>query len=221
MLGLFTKHPGWMPVKTRLASSLGAAAAGAAATAMLEFLLEQLSGCATRRQIVCWPPESAGDFRREWGHSWEVIPQIAGDLGQKQHHWFLHSGPSPGRASIAIGGDCPLVTPEIIASAIERLESGPDMLLGPACDGGYWLLGLRKPPGRLFGEIEWSSSRAAEQLLDNARREGLEFLLGETLPDIDTVDDLRGTVLRLSRSDEPARLALAGRLERTLKGACQ
>jgi glycosyltransferase A (GT-A) superfamily protein (DUF2064 family) len=87
-----------------------------------------------------------------------------------------------------IGSDCPEVTAADIQTAWKDLKEY-DVVLGPASDGGYWLVGMRRPVLEIFTEIPWSSDQVLEKTLESARRMGCTTHLLRTLNDVDTIAD--------------------------------
>jgi glycosyltransferase A (GT-A) superfamily protein (DUF2064 family) len=89
-----------------------------------------------------------------------------------------------------IGSDCPAVTPDDIQSTWEALIDN-DLVLGPAHDGGYWLVALRDAYPELFSEIDWSTPRVLAQTLVAAKTSDLSVAQLRPLTDIDTLDEWR------------------------------
>jgi hypothetical protein len=93
---------------------------------------------------------------------------------------------------LVVGTDIPDMSPGVLQRAACALQRH-DAVIGPAADGGYYLLGLRRVPGGLFEGVAWSTGAVCQQQVDNARRLGLDVAPLNTLPvlrDIDTVQDL-------------------------------
>lgn len=137
--------------------------------------------------ILAVTPDGDGMQSRIWPAHLPRILQGAGDLGDRMGH-ILRSLPV-GPVCI-VGGDIPGVTRRHIATAFEAL--GPnDAVFGPACDGGYWLVGMKRvPPPRLtlFQDVRWSSEHA---LADSIASLGsMRIALTDTLVDVDTAADL-------------------------------
>ncbi len=91
-----------------------------------------------------------------------------------------------------MGSDCPDITADIIISGLKKLNSH-DLVLGPAIDGGYYLIGLRAPGKKntiLFNSINWGTDQVLEQTLTQARKGGLSYTLLPQLRDIDRPEDL-------------------------------
>ncbi|MEM6482327.1 MAG: TIGR04282 family arsenosugar biosynthesis glycosyltransferase [Pseudomonadota bacterium] len=130
----------------------------------------------TAAQSRCWPQELAR------------FPQGRGDLGQRMAR--IMRGLPPGPVCI-IGGDIPGITRAHLARAFSALGRH-DAVFGPAPDGGFWLVGLKRvahPPAGLFRNVRWSSPHA---LADSRASLGVaRIALIDTLQDVDTVDDLR------------------------------
>ncbi len=101
------------------------------------------------------------------------------------------AGRSDGASSVVlIGSDCPAVTPRIIRRAFTALRDA-DVVIGPAVDGGYYLIGLRHCHGALFDEIDWGTEHVLEQTLRVARDANLKIQCLETLADVDAAADIR------------------------------
>jgi glycosyltransferase A (GT-A) superfamily protein (DUF2064 family) len=94
---------------------------------------------------------------------------------------------------LVLGADTPHVALDALRSAARALEAGADVVLGPAADGGYWLVGLRAPTPALFAAVAWGTATVLETTLDRARALGLAVHLVEPTFDVDEPAD----VLRL------------------------
>jgi hypothetical protein len=95
---------------------------------------------------------------------------------------------------ILIGSDCPGIDAQLVSRAFASLNEH-DLAIGPAHDGGYYLIGLRGPAPRLFDDISWSTDVVLEQTLAQARRLGLHPAILPTLRDMDTATDARALEL--------------------------
>ena len=95
---------------------------------------------------------------------------------------------SGGTRVVLIGSDAPQVTMEDIRTAWAELEHA-DVVLGPALDGGYWLIGLTTDQPSLFHSIPWGTDSVLRETMDRARAAGLRVSLLRLLADIDTADD--------------------------------
>ncbi len=182
---IFVKAPRAGFVKTRLAAALGPHGALAAYRALVERVLEELSPL--RDVELRFTPDDAASEISAWLRpAWRAAPQGDGDLGARMNRAFAQGFASGAARVVLIGSDCPhLTTGDIAAAAL----TDHDVVLGPAEDGGYWLVALRAPAPGLFEQIEWSTDGVLAQTLARAQSLGLRVHLLRTLPDVDTVED--------------------------------
>jgi len=123
--------------------------------------------------------------------------QSGPDLGARLAAAFAGMLAGTSDRALVIGTDCPDLGPEVLGRALGAL-AGSDLVLGPARDGGYYLIGLRRPVPALFSGIEWGSSHVLEETLARARDLGLAMHMLEALGDLDTPADLVGFIARRS-----------------------
>jgi rSAM/selenodomain-associated transferase 1 len=116
-------------------------------------------------------------------------PQSQGDLGARLHQAFQDTLGDGFAASVVTGTDCPLLGPTILTQALEELEK-KDLVLGPAQDGGYYLVGMTRVLPELFRNVPWSTSAVLETTLTRAREADTPVALLPALGDVDTVEDL-------------------------------
>ena len=185
ILCLKAPRPGF--VKTRLAAALGAEAACAAYRQLVETLLPRLAGIADV-ELRFSPDDARPDIAPWLRRGWTAAPQGSGDLGARLARATREAFAAGARRVAVIGSDCPRVTAEDIKSAWAALAQH-DVVLGPAMDGGYWLVALRAPEPRLFADITWSTGAVLEQTLAQARAAGLSVKLLRELSDVDTPKD--------------------------------
>src|SRR4029453_10402983 len=105
--------------------------------------------------VAFWPPEAQGCFAGVVQGRWELVPQTDGDLGKRMQTFFVTA---LGRAErvVLIGSDSPDLPREVLPQAFDALASH-DVVLGPAADGGYYLLGIARRIPAIFEGIAWSS----------------------------------------------------------------
>ncbi|MCA9176255.1 MAG: TIGR04282 family arsenosugar biosynthesis glycosyltransferase [Planctomycetales bacterium] len=190
-LGIFAKH--WRPghVKTRLAKSIGDAAAADLAKCFLTTLVQRLSHVVATRQIGFAPPESVDAFRplAPLAPKWELRPQCDGDLGARMADYF-RAGFDAGHASVMLlGADCPTVPLGHIERAFEMLNDH-QLVLGPAGDGGYYLIAARHGAPAVFDLPRWGDNEVLSRTLELARQRGITTGLCPAWQDVDEPADL-------------------------------
>ncbi|HLU48625.1 MAG TPA: TIGR04282 family arsenosugar biosynthesis glycosyltransferase, partial [Planctomycetota bacterium] len=109
--------------------------------------------------------------------------------GARMEHAFAQAFDAGARQAIAIGTDCALLGPAEVRESV-RLLDAHDIVLGPAKDGGYYLIGLRSRAPELFSGVPWSSERVLEATLERARAHGRDWALLASSRDLDTEADL-------------------------------
>ncbi|MGB3296071.1 MAG: TIGR04282 family arsenosugar biosynthesis glycosyltransferase [Phormidesmis sp.] len=191
-LFLFTRFPQPGQTKTRLIPTLGAVGAADLQRQMTEHLLGRFRGFCLRRQLVLEVHFAGGDLvqMRHWlGDTAVLTPQCEGDLGDRLS-FALQQGFAVGlQQIIVIGSDCPDITEGQILRALSLLKSH-DVVLGPALDGGYYLIGLNRLHSSLFEHIPWSTAQVLETTQAIAHRHDLSIALLNPLSDIDRPEDL-------------------------------
>ncbi|SPE52587.1 conserved hypothetical protein [Verrucomicrobia bacterium] len=189
---LFTRYPIAGSAKTRLIPALGAE--GAAALHRRLVLRALRTAQAGRRAV---PADLEVHFEggteqamSHWlGDNAHFLPQAAGDLGQRMAGAFDESFRTGSTATVLIGSDCPGLSAAIITTAFARLMENP-VVLGPAQDGGYYLIGLSRPISELFRGIPWGTDRVLAESLAVLKRRGWKAALLNPLADIDRPEDL-------------------------------
>ena len=188
---VFAKAPVPGTVKTRLAGHLGADGAARLAERMLIETVSQAHAAALGAvELCCAPDASHAVFERLAGELPLVLSeQGEGDLGARMHRAFVRVLGRHERA-IVIGTDAPGLDAAYLHEAAQRL-CGHDAVLGPALDGGYTLIGLRRPNAALFEGIAWSTGEVLAQTRAALQRLGLAHAELAPLADIDEPADLR------------------------------
>ena len=189
---VFAKVPQPGRVKTRLAADLGAqkAAQGVPPPG------PPGAGRGKRRTLpdprVLRPARRRSrDAGLARGESLEFRPQTGGDLGERMARAFDEALRDADRACI-VGTDVPALGAALVVQALERLESA-DVVLGPAEDGGYYLMALSRPHPEIFRDVPWSTADVLGATLERTRRAGLRESLLPLLKDVDTAADCRPT----------------------------
>ena len=146
------RHPERGRVKTRLAAAIGDASALRVYRAFLADLAASFGSDPRWRFQWCFPPPDA-PFREIEARGLKALPQGQGDLGERMSR-ALREALEGAPVALAIGSDMPHLPPEWVAQAIEMLAGSADVVIGPAEDGGYYLLGVRRVHP-IFAGIEW------------------------------------------------------------------
>jgi rSAM/selenodomain-associated transferase 1 len=185
-LGIFARVPEVGKVKTRLIPALGEEGALAAYQTLLNQIAQNLQ--ALQDVSVFYTPEQGENkLKAIFPQTWKYSLQIGDNLGSRLLNAFEQLLQRWTRAVI-IGGDCPFVNEDDIQSAFNELRKN-EVVLGPAKDGGYWLIGMRSLHAELFQEISWGTSTVFEQTLEKSRGLNLNTGVLRELNDIDTPDD--------------------------------
>lgn len=185
-LVVMTKEPVAGRVKTRLAHDIGCVAATRFARVNTERLLRRLGRDPRWRTVLSVTPDIAVDSRF-WPADIPRMAQGTGDLGERMQRIFDKLPPGP---AVIVGTDIPNIRRRHVARAFERLGS-KDAVFGPAADGGYWLVGLRRVPRVLwpFDGVRWSGPETLSDTLGNLAGRDVGYV--ETLDDVDETDAYR------------------------------
>lgn len=197
IVGVFAKAPAPGRVKTRLAADVGDRQAVEIYRAMGRAIVDELRGGPYRLVVYGDPPdEESLDAIRSWlgPDGLEVRPQTDGDLGRRMHAALTEALEEADEA-LLVGADIPGIDQPTVRRAFAALAED-DVVLGPATDGGYYLVGLSSPCHELFREMPWSTSRVLAETMRRAGSAGLQVGLLEEKSDVDTVDDLNATDAR-------------------------
>lgn len=197
-IALFARRPVPGRVKSRLSPALPPALACDLYRALLADALTAASDCGAGARIVYWADEAAeGAAPFEPPYGWDAASQRGADLGERLERAFHELLPTPADAAVVIGADCPSLNSATLRAAFAALDRA-DVVLGPASDGGYTLIGLRRPAPRLFRGVAWGTGEVLAQTLQRAEAGRLRVERLETLDDLDTPDDLARLVARVA-----------------------
>ena len=189
---IFGRYPVVGRTKTRLIPTLGPAGAAA----LQKRLTEQTVATACRyglkkgvRLVLCHEGGDRHRFERWLGKGQlDYTPQAAGDIGRRMFAGIQQAFDQGARRMVLIGTDIPGITDKILDQAFRSLNNH-DLVLGPSTDGGYWLVGMKKPVD-IFDGIAWSQADVLEKTIKIARQKRLSIELLDPLTDLDTPADL-------------------------------
>jgi hypothetical protein len=187
-IAVFARAPVAGQAKTRLIPLLGADGAAALQRRLTERTLATARAVPGARITLWVTGDAAHPFvaaaARRFGAA--IVEQQGSDLGARMNHAFE----SAGVPLVLIGTDCPQLSSDDLTSAAVALRTH-DVVLQPATDGGYVLIGLARPQPPLFESIEWGGPQVLRQTRERIDALGLRCALRPPLPDLDTPDDLR------------------------------
>lgn len=190
LLIVFARFPLPGKTKTRLIPTLGEHGAARLHRDMARHTIGAAGRLLPEVRVELW---CDGGTKEEIGESFgsdmPVRHQSGGNLGQRMLDAFSHSFSRGFERVVLAGTDCPFLTPEILKQAFHELASA-DCVLGPAHDGGYYLIGLSRPCPEVFEGISWGGSEVLDQTRARARAAGVSVSMLEVLHDIDRPEDL-------------------------------
>jgi rSAM/selenodomain-associated transferase 1 len=211
-LALLARWPAPGEVKTRLSPALPAALACDLYRAMLEDAIAAIAGAEAEQRFVYGSGAPAPREGLPVPPGFRVREQAGRDLGERIEHAFADLIVAPDDRAAVIGADCPALDAAMLDDALAALASH-DVVLGPARDGGYYVIGLGRQAPELFRGIEWSTARVLDQTLGRAAQAGLTVALLPPLDDLDTPEDLVRWIAIRARGGPPA----PGALDRALR----
>jgi hypothetical protein len=192
VLGVFVKHPVAGHVKTRLAAKLGDERAAEIYAAFIADIVIRFRQTADERSL-CFSPDSISSrecFETLAGDKYGLWPQPEGDLGVRMRSFFEQHIDCDDDRVVVIGSDSPTLPGEHIDRAFDELTRA-DCVLGPATDGGYYLIGMRGRVWSVFSNIEWSGCRVLDQTVNLLAEAGAKLALLPVWYDVDTPADLQ------------------------------
>lgn len=191
-LVVFARHPRPGAVKTRLIGAIGAERAARLQEATTRWTLawalrlQQTRGVGLEVHVEGAP---AGEFAPLFGSNYTVREQSAGDLGARMRDAFAQSRRDGARRTVLVGTDAPGLDARTVESAFDALARC-EAVLGPAWDGGYYLIGLRSPADALFQDVPWGTDAVFARTAEIAERAGMSLCVLDPLPDVDRPEDL-------------------------------
>ena len=205
-LVIFAKAPVPGQVKTRLCPPLTPDEAATLHGSFVIDTLERTKAAVGKlkldmdRYLACAPSSGHVFFKiMEERQGVKLIDQVGDDLGARMHHVVETMFSRGYRRTIIIGTDVPTVPLDHFKQALTSLEDH-DLVLGPALDGGYYLIGINQSVPELFSDIPWSTDQVLRLTQEKAAVLGLKTALLERWRDVDTLDDL-GALIEACTTD--------------------
>jgi hypothetical protein len=195
VLFIFAKAPIPGQVKTRLCPPLTPDEAASLHGSIVLDMLERSRGAAGIDRVVACAPSADHVFFKilEERHGAGLLTQTGDDLGARMAHAIGEAFAREYRRVLVIGTDLPTLPGSVFGEARALLDAH-DLVLGPAHDGGYYLIGLRKSAPELFAGIPWSTDKVLAMTQQKAAALGLSIALLPVRRDIDTVEDLAAVI---------------------------
>jgi uncharacterized protein len=191
ILGVFAKYPEPGRVKTRLARDIGDAGAMRVYKTIAERVLRKTApDKGDYGRIVFYSPSSMKGRFGEWLPGERLLPQRGRDIGERMKNALMDLFTLRAEKAAVIGVDLPDLNRDIIQQSFLELDSS-DVVIGPALDGGYYLIGMKMLFHELFRGIPWSSDKVFEETIETIHKLELNYSVLDRLSDVDTVEDLR------------------------------
>ncbi len=189
---VFGRYPRAGSVKTRLGKMIGSEKAAAIYERLLRHSLNQARGVKGRiHRYLYIADKNDVLLMKKWAKGgFFCFAQCSGDLGERIKEAIDSVMYYGAKKVIIIGSDTPGISSSLLEEAFNSLD-GCDVVIGPATDGGYYLLGLKTMRAQLFKGINWSTKNVFEQTLKRAKDKRLSVYKTRELSDIDTGDDLK------------------------------
>lgn len=203
---LMLKAPRPGLVKTRLAREVGEPEATRIYRRLVEFQMSRLRrNCQVE---VHFAPANAEAEMRSWlGNAHHYEPQADGDLGDRMRAAMIGAFGRGACRVVFLGGDCPYVDGDVLRVALAALDAA-EVVLGPATDGGYYLLGMKWPLPALFEGIDWGTSVVLQQTMERSTSEGLRATLLRELEDVDDLPSWERASMLVGLDGERGRFPL-------------
>jgi len=187
---VFAREPKEGKVKTRLGKALPDSTVTKLYKAFIRDVLDVAIRCDCDGHFIYYAGHGASiPFLRRQGKGFQLKRQFGGDLGERMYGAALRCLRGRFDKVVIIGTDCLSVKDSDIERAFTKLDTH-DYVFGPTKDGGYYLIGLKRPDIRLFRGIRWSTPEVFDQTIKKARKLDKKIFLMRKLADIDTFNDL-------------------------------
>lgn len=191
--------------KTRLTPDLTPAAAAALYACFLQDTLDLARSLPGVTPIVAYAPHTARAYFQNLAPGLDLMPQRGPTLGDRLAHVLSQALASGFDRVAAMNSDSPTLPPDFLSQAFDKLDGALDVVLGPCEDGGYYLIGWKRPHPRLVREVPMSTAHVLQDTLALAAEDELRVDLLPSWYDVDTLQDLQRVTAELSRPGSSAR----------------
>lgn len=191
-LTMMIRHPEPGKVKTRLAKAYGDRFAAELYGYFVDDLIERLERKSYHLELTFTPKEKDREIRKRFGARFSYTPQEGDGLGERMDKAFRSCFAKGFSTAILIGSDAPDLTAEVIEQAFIAMENGEEAVIGPAFDGGYYLIGFRSDTfdPAIFKGMPWGENTVFEKTVNGLRARRYRLYLTPRWHDIDTDKDL-------------------------------
>jgi len=195
--GIMIKYPEPGKVKTRLAREIGEVRASDICKLIAERVIGKTAPADDeyRRTVFIDPVEREIDFRA-WLPREQFVAQQGSDLGERMDNVIRHLLSRGAEKAVITGSDIPDLSRAIIMQAFKELEHA-DVVIGPAADGGYYLIGMKSPTPELFRNVPWSTGDVFPKTVMILKQSGKSYGVLPGLSDLDTIEDLAHIVKQI------------------------
>ena len=184
------KRPSPGQTKTRLSPPLKPEQASALYECFLLDTLTHMRQVGNARNVIAFLPHDEREYFRQFAMDFELVPQEGNDLGERLDHALTSYLTRGYERVIIMDSDSPTLPPDYLSQAFDVLSDGADVVLGPCDDGGYYLIGIRRPSPRLLREVHMSTPTVAAETIALAKQEGLNLICLPTWYDVDDAASL-------------------------------
>ena len=185
---IIAKQPEMNNVKTRLSGSMTDKERLELYVSMIENTVQRLGSINSVDTFMAFAPKNSEEYFIKFGLELMALPE--GDLGDRMFYAMNLAMRKGYEKAVLVGVDIPNLSESIILSSFELLSDN-DLVFGPATDGGYYLVGFKRPIKEIFEGVEWSTEHTLTQSMEVARENGYSMAFTNTLSDVDTPEDIK------------------------------
>jgi len=191
LYGILAKYPRAGKVKTRLAKKIGGEGAATIYKIVAERVFRNTSsdGDADFERIIFYSPSKAKGLFESWMPGEKLTSQRGRDIGDIMRNALKDLFDFGASKAVITGVDIPDLDRAIIGDAFLRLDNA-DVVIGPADDGGYYLIGMSAEYPEIFQGISWSTGKVFDETVRVIERIGLSYSTVRTLSDVDRIEDI-------------------------------
>ena len=205
-LVVMAKAPRFGHSKTRLSQLLKPKETETLCRAMLLDTVDRLRGIRDCELCLAFTPiHERRWFERNINSGIELMHQRGNDLGERMQHIVKERLLAGSEAVLIVGSDLPTIPLSYVQRAVELLIQDNIIGIGPAEDGGYYLIGMKEPSPRVFDQINWGTGLVFQQTLSQAEASGIPVVTIPEWFDVDEPADLERLQRDLEKMDERSR----------------